>query len=128
MEERLTVAVADFRQAPLPAVVATPVDLLVSNPPYIPTDAIADLMPEVREHDPREALDGGSDGLDSLRAVARGLPTWLAPGGVLALEIGEDQADALMELFGPLLTDARVARDLAGKPRVLVGRMWGRGR
>ncbi len=128
VSDRLTVAVADFRAAALPAGAAAPVDLLVSNPPYIPTGMIAGLMPEVRDHDPREALDGGPDGLDSLRAIARGLPSWLKPGGALALEIGEDQADASMELFGPLLRAGRVSRDLSGRPRILVGRMRDRGR
>lgn len=128
VEERMTVAVADLHDAAPPSAVAAPVELLVSNPPYVPSGAIAGLMPEVRDHDPREALDGGPDGLDSLRAVAHALPARLKPGGVLALEIGEDQADASMELFGPLLRDARVSRDLAGRPRVLVGRMRGRER
>ncbi|MBI4364057.1 MAG: peptide chain release factor N(5)-glutamine methyltransferase [Candidatus Latescibacteria bacterium] len=102
-----------------------PADLLVSNPPYVPSGRVATLMPEVRDHDPREALDGGADGLDSLRAVARGLPARLRPGGVLALEIGEDQADASLELFGAFLEGARVLSDLTGKPRVLIGRMRG---
>jgi release factor glutamine methyltransferase len=82
-------------------------------------------MPEVREHDPLEALDGGADGLDAFRTVAGAIESWLKPGGILALEIGEDQADPCMELFGPHLSGARIARDLAGMPRVLTGRRRG---
>jgi release factor glutamine methyltransferase len=78
-------------------------------------------MPEVRDHDPREALDGGPDGLDAFRALAGALPLWLKPGGILAVEIGDEQADSCMELFGPHLVGPRIARDLAGLPRILTG-------
>jgi release factor glutamine methyltransferase len=118
--DRLLTLEADFRDPALPGV-PLPVDVLTCNPPYIPSAAIPGLMPEVRDYDPLEALDGGPGGLDALHALVRGAPAWLAPGGILAIEIGDEQADASMELFGPLLTDARVARDLAGKPRILVG-------
>ena len=67
------------------------------------------------------ALDGGPDGLDALRDLARGIPLWLRPGGLLAVEIGADQADESRVLFGPLLEDARVLPDLAGRPRILMG-------
>jgi release factor glutamine methyltransferase len=121
---RLALEVADFRESP-PAALVAPAGVLVSNPPYIPSGVIPGLMPEVRDHDPREALDGGLDGLDALRAVARALPFWLEPGGLLAVEIGDGQADPCMELFGPHLTGARVVRDLQGMPRVLTGRRRG---
>jgi release factor glutamine methyltransferase len=74
-------------------------DLVVSNPPYIRTADIAGLAPEVRDHDPRLALDGGTDGLDAYRAIAADAPRLLAPGGILAVEIGADQADAVVALF-----------------------------
>jgi len=133
VEGRLRLEVADFRQAPpalvrssagvmAPALVAAPADVLVCNPPYIPTHAIAGLMPEVKDHDPREALDGGPDGLDAFRAIAGNLGAWLRRGGILALEIGADQADPCMVLFRPLLVGARVVPDLAGLPRILTGR------
>jgi release factor glutamine methyltransferase len=118
--DRLTVLAGDFRDPAIPGLTG-PADVLTCNPPYIPSAAIPGLMPEVRDHDPLEALDGGPGGIDALRALVRGVPAWLIPGGILAVEIGDDQADASMELFGPLLTDARVARDLAGRPRILVG-------
>lgn len=121
---RLELRVADFRDPP-PTGFPCPADVVVSNLPYIPTGSIPGLMPEVRDHDPREALDGGPDGLDAFRTVAGGLEAWLKPGGLLALEIGAEQADPCMELFGPHLAGARVARDLAGLPRVLSGIMRG---
>ena len=122
--DRLHVLAGDLHDPALPGV-PVPVDLLTANPPYVPTGAIPGLMPEVRDHDPTEALDGGPDGLDALRALARGVPSWLKPGGILALEIGDEQAEASMQLFGPLLRAARVAPDLTGKPRVLIGTMRG---
>jgi release factor glutamine methyltransferase len=120
VSERLDVWEGDFLGAGF-APAGAPFDLLVANPPYVPSGSIASLMPEVRDHDPREALDGGDDGLDALRGVARGLKRMLRPGGALALEIGEDQADACLESFAGLLEEARIAPDLAGRPRVLWG-------
>ena len=117
---RLTLHRGDFRDPPAHGLHA-PADVLVSNPPYIPTGLIPGLMPEVRDHDPREALDGGSDGLDGFRALADALPSWLKSGGLLAVEIGDDQADPCMELFGPHLVGARIMRDLTGLPRILTG-------
>jgi len=118
---RLALRTADFREPP-PGEIDAPADVLVSNPPYIPTGDIPGLMPEVRDHDPREALDGGPDGLDAFRAVSGSLSSWLKPGGLLALEIGDEQADSCMKLFGPHLTGARITSDLAGMPRILTGR------
>ncbi|HET9951693.1 MAG TPA: peptide chain release factor N(5)-glutamine methyltransferase [Candidatus Eisenbacteria bacterium] len=110
-----------------------PYDLVVSNPPYIPTGEIARLMPEVRDHDPREALDGGAEGLDAYRAIARLLPGLLRDGGLLALEFGDDQADALLGLpewegmMGPRLEAPLVRHDLAGRQRVVVATWRGGG-
>jgi release factor glutamine methyltransferase len=73
-------------------------DVVLSNPPYIESDTIAGLMPEVAAHEPRSALDGGADGLDAYRAVLRALPGLLAPGGVAVLELGEGQAAAVAAL------------------------------
>ena len=74
------------------------VDVLVVNAPYVPTGALALLPPEARLHEPRTALDGGSDGLEVHRRVAASAPAWLAPGGSLLVEVGEDQAPALVEV------------------------------
>lgn len=93
-------------------------DVVVSNPPYIPTNDIAGLAPEVREHDPMLALDGGADGLDAYRALADQLPRLLAAQGVAALEVGSGQADQVAELLtlaGLALTGVRV--DLGGVAR-----------
>ncbi|AUI58950.1 putative protein N(5)-glutamine methyltransferase [Amycolatopsis sp. BJA-103] len=77
---------------PLPASLRGHVDLLVVNAPYVPTDAIAMMPPEARDHEPRIALDGGQDGVDVHRRVAAEASQWLAPGGHLLIETGESQA------------------------------------
>lgn len=82
---------------PLPATLQGRVDLLVVNPPYVPTDEIGLMPREAREHEPRAALDGGSDGLDIQRRVAAGAPLWLAPGGHLLIETSESQAPRACE-------------------------------
>jgi release factor glutamine methyltransferase len=74
-------------------------EIMVSNPPYIPSQEIDDLEPEVKDHDPRLALDGGSDGLDYYRRLALEAPPYLAPEGSLLLECGMGQAQAIKELF-----------------------------
>lgn len=74
-------------------------DLIISNPPYIPTDQIATLQPEVRDHDPRCALDGGPDGLDFYRRLAEQGAAFLNPGGKIMVEFGDGQAPAVSKLF-----------------------------
>lgn len=103
--------------------VAGQFDLVLSNPPYIPTNDIDTLAPEVARFEPRLALDGGPDGLDAYRAIAARLPHLLRPGGVFALEVGKGQAEAvtaLAESAGLSVEPPR--RDLAGIPRVVWGR------
>lgn len=107
--------------------VAERFQIVVSNPPYVRRGEISGLMPEVRDHDPIEALDGGLDGLDAHRHLALGLRSWLRPGGFLALEIGADQADDVQGIFRDLIEDARVLPDWAGYPRIVIGRMRGGG-
>ncbi len=98
-------------------------DLVVSNPPYIPTADIETLAPEVARFEPRLALDGGPDGLDAYRAIVERLPFLLKPGGVFALEIGIGQSEAVIVLAkGAGLTPEPPRRDLAGIPRVVWGR------
>ncbi|WP_216908399.1 putative protein N(5)-glutamine methyltransferase [Nocardia noduli] len=77
---------------PLPVDLRGRVDILLCNTPYVPTDMIARMPPEARDHEPRRALDGGVDGLDILRRVAEAAPTWLAPGGHLLVEESDEQA------------------------------------
>ncbi len=97
---------------------AGPFDLIVSNPPYIASPVIPELDAEVREHDPVLALDGGTDGLDAYRVILGEAERLLRPDGLLALEIGYDQADALSHLAGLHgLEVLAVAHDLSGNPR-----------
>ena len=127
VSDRLRAIEADFA-APAPATIpGAPFDLVVSNPPYVLRGDLPGLMPEVRDHDPPEALDGGEDGLDAHRHLARGLKSWLAAGGLLALEIGAAQADDVLGLFEASLRDARVLPDQAGIPRIVIGTMRGEG-
>jgi release factor glutamine methyltransferase len=97
-------------------------DLVVSNPPYIATGDIAALAPEVRDHDPRLALDGGPDGLEAYRRIAPEALRVLRPGGAFAVEVGAGQAPAVSALF-VAAGAGRVAThdDLAGRPRVVAG-------
>jgi release factor glutamine methyltransferase len=78
--------------APLPASLLGRVEVVVANAPYVPTDAIALMPPEARDHEPQVALDGGADGLDVQRRVIAAAPRWLAPGGSLLIETSERQA------------------------------------
>ena len=99
--------------------IAAPVDLIVCNPPYIPTGEIADLAREVRCHDPPAALDGGADGLEAYRQVVGTLRPQLHPGGRGIFEVGAGQADAVEALGTGCGLAARRHRDLAGIERVV---------
>jgi len=97
-----------------------PFDIVVSNPPYIAQGEISHLAPEVREHDPALALDGGNDGLDGYRMIAADVQRLLAPGGFLVVELGAGQevnAAALLTKAGLTVGSAR--KDLAGIARAL---------
>jgi release factor glutamine methyltransferase len=98
-------------------------DLVVANPPYIPTTDIAGLDPEVRDFEPRLALDGGADGLDAYRALATEILRVLKPGGFFAVEIGLGQRADVMALFAAAgAGDLAVHKDLAERERVVTGR------
>jgi release factor glutamine methyltransferase len=98
-------------------------DLVISNPPYIPTEDIDALAPEVARFEPRLALDGGADGLNAYRAICARLPRLLRPGGAFALEVGVGQAVAVSALARAAgLSTEPPRRDLAGVPRVVWGR------
>jgi release factor glutamine methyltransferase len=96
-------------------------DAVVANPPYVRAGEIAALQREVRR-EPREALDGGSDGLLFYRAIAKLWLPKLKPGGVAAVEIGEDQAAEVSSLFAAQLDEIRVSRDFNGLERIVSGR------
>lgn len=109
-----------FIQGDIAGDAAGPFDFILSNPPYIATAEIASLPPEVCDYDPREALDGGADGLDCYRAIACEAPRLLAPGGRLIVELGigaEATVSALFTKAGLTVLGAR--NDLAGVPRAL---------
>ena len=96
-------------------------DLVVGNPPYIPSGEIAALQPEVRDHDPRLALDGGADGLDFYRRLARETPAWLRADARVMLEFGDGQGAALRELFSrPPWRCEGIFPDDSGRERILI--------
>lgn len=113
----------DFEPGDLAALPAGPFDLIVANPPYIPSGELVTLMAEVRDFEPHLALDGGSDGFDAYRALVRQADAVLAPGGWMLVEVGIGQAAAVQEQFAQAgLTEVFVSRDLAGIERVVGGR------
>ena len=118
---RVRVAHGSWFQA-LPDELRGTLHAVVSNPPYIAADD-PELDPSVRDWEPTDALLSGADGLEAVRAIVVEAPQWLTAGGVLALEIGHRQGDAvaaLMERAG--FVAVQVRRDLAGRPRIAVGR------
>ena len=102
-----------------------PFDAVLTNPPYIPSAAIEGLALEVKDHEPRMALDGGADGLDIIKRIIAEAPAHLKPNGFLLMEIGDDQADAVMDLVlqSGAYRGARVLKDLAQKDRMLLANM-----
>lgn len=98
-------------------------DIVVCNPPYIPTRDIEGLAPEVKRYEPRLALDGGADGLDAYRNIIAALRKIVARDGLVALEAGDEQAHAVEKLLRAAgFSDIVQMSDLAGKPRVVVAR------
>jgi release factor glutamine methyltransferase len=97
-----------------------PFDLILSNPPYIPSGIIPNLATEVKNHDPILALDGGPDGLIAYKAIFTEIKRLLAPGGYALLEIGYDQAESVPRLVAEYgATLSRLVPDLSGIPRVV---------
>ena len=122
--ERVSVEQGDLYE-PLSRVVdAQPFDLIVSNPPYVPTNQMEKLDRNVRDYEPPEALDGGLDGLVLHRRILEGAADRLVPGGRIYLEIGYDQGPASTEAAGHFepFDDVRVLKDHAGHDRVLTAR------
>jgi release factor glutamine methyltransferase len=98
-------------------------DLIISNPPYIPSAEIETLDPEVRDHEPRGALDGGADGLDFYRLLAAEAKNWLKPGGQILLEFGDGQADAVKKTFeSQKFVVESIECDYSQRPRILSAR------
>ncbi len=126
MRNRLTRCVtcltADALQTP-PMLLGT-FDLIVSNPPYIRTGELESLDASVRDYEPREALDGGEDGLMFYRAVAEKWRAVLKPGGAVMFECGEDQSAAVREILADRgFTDIETVKDTRGIERVVTGKL-----
>jgi release factor glutamine methyltransferase len=111
---------------PLHPALGGAVDVIVSNPPYVPDEAWPSLPPEVREHEPKEAVCGGSDGLDVMMRLLEEAPRWLATGGWLVVELDEAQTTRVAKLLSVVgYTDVAVVEDLAGRERIVEGRWIG---
>src|SRR5262249_11964886 len=102
-------------------------DVIVSNPPYIPSAEVEQLAPELREFEPRMALDGGEDGLTVIRALIEESPRLLRPSGLLAMELAAGQSDPVRALVvqSSAWRQLEILPDLAGIPRVMVARCAG---
>ncbi|MEU4035428.1 putative protein N(5)-glutamine methyltransferase [Streptomyces collinus] len=105
----------------LPAGLRGRVGILTANVPYVPSDEVALLPPEARDHEPNTALDGGADGLDVLRRVAAGASEWLTPGGRLLTETSERQAPAALAAFRDAGLTARLAESEELYAHVVIG-------
>ena len=112
---------ASFVQGDLFEPVSGKYDCIVSNPPYIASREVDVLMEEVRDHEPRMALDGGEDGLYFYRKIAVQSPKYLNDRGRIFLEIGFDQGEAVAGLLAPAFDEVRIVQDLAGLDRVVCG-------
>lgn len=124
--DRLAEKQAVFIQSDLFEKVEGSFDLVVSNPPYIISQEIAGLMPEVREHEPHLALDGKDDGLHFYREIIKGAMPHLKRGGQLFFEIGYDQGEAVQALLAANgYTEIAVVKDYAGLDRVVYGTFLG---
>jgi release factor glutamine methyltransferase len=113
---------ADVTEPGLLAELDGRVDMLVANPPYVPDDAVLD--PEVTEHDPRQAVFGGRDGLAVIAPLVRLAGRWLRPGGLIAVEHDDTTSAQTVELFDRTgsFEDVRARRDLTGRPRFVTAR------
>ena len=122
VEDVIRFAVGDGLAPITPADASAGFDLVVSNPPYIETGDLAALQPEVRDYEPRAALDGGPNGLKFIREVAPGIPSILRRPGIVAFEIGSTQGERAKSVFRQIgLSEVEVLQDLAGRDRVVIG-------
>ena len=113
----------DFQAGDMACLPPGPYDLIVSNPPYVPTGDWFELMAEVRDYEPRQALDGGEDGLNAYRRLSSQAVHVLKPGGWLMVEVGIGQACEVAELFVAAgLEEIYKRNDYAGIPRVVCAR------
>ena len=121
---KLNNVTAFFERSDLFEEVTDVFDVIVSNPPYIPTDVIGGLMPEVAVYEPMQALDGKEDGLHFYRRIVKDALKHLKPEGMLLFEIGHDQGESVPELMREAgYKNIRVIKDLAGNDRVVIGEL-----
>lgn len=121
VSDRLTFSLADVLNGEL-SFENEPLDMIISNPPYIETETVTTLEPEV-QHEPKLALDGGADGLDFYRALIEKCPSHIKDGGILMFEIGYNQGRALVDLTesaGGRVGKAQIFKDYGGNDRVAV--------
>jgi release factor glutamine methyltransferase len=123
LAERITLLQGDLYEPLDNMVEAAPFDLILANPPYIPSAVIPTLDANVRDYEPHLALDGGADGFDLQRRILDGAEKRLAEGGRIFLEIAYDQGEAALELLGryPWLGDVLILKDYGGRDRVMTG-------
>jgi release factor glutamine methyltransferase len=123
VRRRVTLAEGDWFEA-VPDELTGDIAVIVSNPPYLAADEWGKLEAVVREYDPYEALVAGASGLEAISRLVAEAPAWLRPGGALVVEIAPHQASAALDLMTArgAYGWAEVVADLAGRPRVLVGR------
>jgi len=105
----------------LPPTLAGAVDVVVASTPYVPSEAVAAMPPEAREHEPRVALDGGGDGIDVVRRLAAGAPAWLRPGGRMLVECAEHQRLSARDALEGGGFRVAIARDDEHDATVVVG-------
>jgi release factor glutamine methyltransferase len=121
---KLNGVVAEFERSDLFEAVTGKFDMIVSNLPYIPTEVITTLMPEVAEFEPMNALDGKEDGLYFYRKIVAECKNYLTENGKILFEIGHDQGEAVSKMLTEAdFVSVKVVRDLAGKDRVVIGEL-----
>jgi len=124
LESRVSLRIGDLFE-PLPG--GSLFDMVTSNPPYVQQGEIAGLAPDIRDHEPHLALDGGADGLDVIRRLASQSKSFLKPGGWLLFELSPEQAPAGVEILkSEEYSDVSVKNDLSGQARLIVGRSGAR--
>jgi len=99
-------------------------DLILSNPPYIPSEVIETLQTEVKDYEPRMALDGGKSGLDIVEKIIEQAPEFLKSGAYILMEIGDDQAEAVLKIANnnPKYSESEIIKDMQGKDRIFKGK------
>ncbi len=122
--DKIQVVKHDILSGYLPGIGENSLDIIVSNPPYIPTAVIDGLQREVKHHEPFGALDGGEDGLVFYGAIVKMASEYLRPAGILALEVGHDQSEAVSNLVveNNNYLSPQIIKDLAGIDRVIVAK------